>query len=640
MPVRPYPFDSGSGTQTQKRLKTSIYTEDESDGELASSPTQFSEIATLPMDVATLPIEVATLPLELATSPLPSIETPTTETPTQRISISQIFSSPPPVSYPPTQPTQLLDTSSHFPVNPEVQVAASSPVQDRGSPIRMKPDAVRSDDAVKPFTFYSARNLQPSQNRVIDLASDDGPQYIGSSSDEESDDDLLPDFKRTISSKAKVPSMRELNAQRESKTRVEKVEDSPISLSKFMFKPTTMNAFPARLDSIRSGSPLGGSLASAYSRSRPQQSKPERAHPLIDLHLDDIRDPDMKRKVMRIKTIMPMKSNKTIYMALQQKKGNFDDACAFLTEDESPVDSESNYAKEIQQSAVVATQTSKRVARAPRKAITEKWSTTQTRPRLHSSSPEVEVKPKRRLMKGSRATRDSSPIAPVEIEDDDSEASSGGADEEKIQRLEEKVLNWINTCEVKDLIDIAATTEEIAKAVLADRPFKNIDKVREVTIGSAAPKKGKRGGHRRPVGDKVVDSCIETFRGYEAVDTLIKRCEDLGKPLAETIKSWGVDVSGSASKGELEIVDINFGSRFDSGIGTPADDEDDISVHNRKAVKYMSQQPKNLAPGVTLKDYQLVGINWLNMLYERKLSCILADEMGITNLTFTSSSYC
>ncbi|RPB19855.1 hypothetical protein L211DRAFT_793339 [Terfezia boudieri ATCC MYA-4762] len=564
------------------------------------------------MEVATLPIDVATLPLELATPPMSAAAQ------TQPISLSRLLSSPSPASYPTTQPTQPMDG---LPVNPEVQVVASSPVQDRGSPIRPKRDPVRCDGTVKPFTFYSARHLQPSQNRVIDLASDDGPQYIGSSSDEGSYDDLVPDFEKTIALKAKVPSMRELKARREvedGSNKIEKVEESPINLSRFMYKATP--TFPGRLDSIKS--PSG-----AYARSRPQQTRPERALPLVDLHLDDIRDPELRRKVERIKSIMPTKSNKTIYMALQQKKGNFDDTCALLTEDEALVDLVSDDTKPA---ATATIQTSKREARAPRKAITAKWSSTQARKRLPSSSPEVEVKvkPRRRLVKGSKAMRDSSPPAPVEIEDDDSEASSGGVDEIEEQRLEDKVLSFINTCEVKDLIDIAATTEDTSQAILNGRPYKNIDKVREVTIGPAAPKKGKRGGHRKPVGDKVVDACIETFRGYEAVDTLIKKCEDLGKPLAETIKTWGVDIAGSVGKGELEMTDIKLGSGPDSGLGIPAD-EDNINTHGRKPGKFMSQQPKNLGPGVTLKDYQIVGINWLNMLYERKLSCILADEMGL-----------
>lgn len=44
---------------------------------------------------------------------------------------------------------------------------------------------------------------------------------------------------------------------------------------------------------------------------------------------------------------------------------------------------------------------------------------------------------------------------------------------------------------------------------------------------------------------------------------------------------------------------------------------------------YMSTQPSLLAEGVQLKDYQLLGVNWLALLHRRNLSCILADEMGM-----------
>src|SRR5690606_33525644 len=100
-------------------------------------------------------------------------------------------------------------------------------------------------------------------------------------------------------------------------------------------------------------------------------------------------------------------------------------------------------------------------------------------------------------------------------------------------KLNRKVLDFINTCEIKDLVDIACTTDEIAEAILAERPYKKLDSVRDVTTSGDVTKKGAR-GRRRAVGDKLVDTCIETFRGYEAVDLLVKKCEQLGKPLATT----------------------------------------------------------------------------------------------------------
>lgn len=36
-----------------------------------------------------------------------------------------------------------------------------------------------------------------------------------------------------------------------------------------------------------------------------------------------------------------------------------------------------------------------------------------------------------------------------------------------------------------------------------------------------------------------------------------------------------------------------------------------------------------MAGDVKMKDYQIVGINWLSLLFEKQLSCILADDMGL-----------
>ena len=51
-------------------------------------------------------------------------------------------------------------------------------------------------------------------------------------------------------------------------------------------------------------------------------------------------------------------------------------------------------------------------------------------------------------------------------------------------------------------------------------------------------------------------------------------------------------------------------------------------------------QPKNLAKGCYLKDYQLEGVRWLASLYENGVSGILADEMGLGTLYFLCVAVC
>ena len=56
--------------------------------------------------------------------------------------------------------------------------------------------------------------------------------------------------------------------------------------------------------------------------------------------------------------------------------------------------------------------------------------------------------------------------------------------------------------------------------------------------------------------------------------------------------------------------------------------QQDASAEVKEAFKdYLYAQPALLKEGIKLKNYQLLGVNWLNLLYRKKISCILADEM-------------
>jgi SWI/SNF-related matrix-associated actin-dependent regulator 1 of chromatin subfamily A len=79
----------------------------------------------------------------------------------------------------------------------------------------------------------------------------------------------------------------------------------------------------------------------------------------------------------------------------------------------------------------------------------------------------------------------------------------------------------------------------------------------------------------------------------------------------------------------------------DSGIGTPSseaanpdDDADDVKNaeslrKSRAAQLHFIQKPSLMSDSLVLKQYQIVGLNWLALLWRKKLSCILADEMGL-----------
>lgn len=587
-----------------------------------------------------------------------------------------ICSSPPPVD---TQPTQILQNA--FDVKPPsarqppvVQVAASSPfrslqsspprhVQPQVSPLKRQASIFREDGSVKPFDFYPSK---PIGRNLID----DGPQYIGASSDEGSDhDDIKPTFVKSTLNTRPVPSVSFMRDRRDSNgTEVLRIEESPVApsafkttFSKFAYNPNSNPPIPfkGRLDSITKKVPITYSSGTgSIPGPRPRlQRHPDRAKPLVDIKLEEIQNSGHRYTVERMASILPDKSISQLLSTLLEKKGSFDDAMEFLTKDDATVDLtlSGDEISTVAKRGVAQIKTSNRAARVPRKGIKDKWSSTQVQTIL-SSPPAAPSKTKRRLVRGStRNSRERSSSPPILVAiSDDSDSEAEATDESDGEReLERKVLKYINECTVKELSDIAATTEEIAEVVLSQRPFKSLDDVREVSSDIIGKVKGKaRGIRARAIGDKVVDVCLETWRGYEAVDSLIAKVEELGKPIAESIKKWGVDVFGGCSDnpvGELDMTDIKLDSTpeslKDSAIGTPTDagssdivmaDEGDEIIKNKReyqAGQFFKVQPKHLGEGVVLKDYQLVGVNWLSLLYERKLSCILADEMGNSSFT-------
>lgn len=99
------------------------------------------------------------------------------------------------------------------------------------------------------------------------------------------------------------------------------------------------------------------------------------------------------------------------------------------------------------------------------------------------------------------------------------------------------------------------------------------------------------------------------FKGYGSVDNVLEDCERIGASLRANIASWNASNDAqSADDGAISLLSLG-------------------SLKEQK--DYLTSQPSLLSDTVILKEYQLLGVNWLNLLYRSNLSCILADEMGM-----------
>jgi SWI/SNF-related matrix-associated actin-dependent regulator 1 of chromatin subfamily A len=116
------------------------------------------------------------------------------------------------------------------------------------------------------------------------------------------------------------------------------------------------------------------------------------------------------------------------------------------------------------------------------------------------------------------------------------------------------------------------------------------------------------------------------------VDGILADCEEIGASLRDAIASW----TSSEAKGKGKQKGDSLAFAVSSG-GSPAIgqvEDGALSLLSLEAVQahaandFIAKQPSSLREGTVLKDYQLLGVNWLNLLYRQDLSCILADDMG------------
>ncbi|EXJ88255.1 hypothetical protein A1O1_05185 [Capronia coronata CBS 617.96] len=566
-----------------------------------------------------------------------------------------------------TQPTQIIERApqvmSSSPFKPDsgvVQVAASSPIATPA--LKSKPTGILASAMAPAGTAFRRPYVavQPRPPPITINSDDEGPTYRAGSSDSDgpnvrSNDIKTSTFVRKNRTTEKIPE----SPQAHNSGRSRFMEIAASSL--FQGSPNTSlspGSTPAKRPSDINASAYGNVSK------RPRQTAPSRALPVAppkkqpEMELDDISDYNMRQKVKRIMSMVRTVSVKECYEILLSKRGNFDDAVTeALQMSEKRQDHNQKKAVDLtgsedelmptpiaKRSAPKPTvNVAKQQAKAPQRSIAEKWSSTQNVRKPSKTIDVFDTPPPQKRRTLVRGRRRSSSLAPEEaiavvkpppksvqvvLSDESDEAASDlEAEEGDKTTFRTRVLHFFNTCSAADLADIASITSEVANHFISHRPFKGLNDVSKVCTPNLKPAKGKK--KTTPLGEKVLDRVETMLQSYEAVDYLVKQCETLAKPLANEMKSWGVSLYGSRD-GELDLVSLQGTQRssHDSGIGTPVSDED-RDIFKKPTSKILIGQPSIMSPDIQMKDYQIVGVNWLKLLYKRGLSCILADDMGL-----------
>ncbi|TFK44749.1 SNF2 family N-terminal domain-containing protein [Crucibulum laeve] len=350
------------------------------------------------------------------------------------------------------------------------------------------------------------------------------------------------------------------------------------------------------------------------------------------------------KKFMRFKLTMPMESPARVEAAWIQAAGDVKVASAFLSDGSwlptTPTSIKSR--KDVKESAKDVEEAGRvreleEASRAQRAAAKEKGkrsmiyanrSTLAENKPMSVATPPPSVKDTVDLTAVSPAT----PLPPRRkrakkmVVDSDSEAEFVESGDEgtshKRNRLEvtheTRALEYFNTTSSEALQELTGCTLEQADAIVNLRPFDSVDDL-NTKLGQGRKKAGPAG-----ISPKMFEECKNIFQGYGTVDTILEDCEQIGATLRAAIATW--TTTSSIGKGK---------TKEDRFTELPDADDGALSLRSLAPLKqqkpkdYLEQQPSLLSKTVQLKEYQLLGVNWLNLLYRSQLSCILADEMGL-----------
>lgn len=188
------------------------------------------------------------------------------------------------------------------------------------------------------------------------------------------------------------------------------------------------------------------------------------------------------------------------------------------------------------------------------------------------------------------------------------------------QALEARTLRFFNTSSSRDLQDLTGCSlEQADQLVFGMRPFDSLDDLR------------MRLKRQRGMGEKILNGYNEMMEGYEVVDQIIAEVEVVGEVVRQCVRVW----QGGEESGDAEVAGEDQLNE-ETGVDLIEIKEESVAAQEAKSRVYadamrgfLREQPAIVSSNIKLKGYQVLGINWLLLLYRKEVSGILADEVGL-----------
>lgn len=229
----------------------------------------------------------------------------------------------------------------------------------------------------------------------------------------------------------------------------------------------------------------------------------------------------------------------------------------------------------------------------------------------------IPVVPPRKLQR----LRQRQPVSSDEEDESDEDTVDHRALLEEARKMMQAV-RFYNKATLQEIQDVNGCSATAAEKLIKLRPFKDIDELKETLQ------------QERGLSPKFVSNYVDIMDGYNVVDQIIESIEEIGTQLQHIIDVWNGQnpeshADDSNNQSENNILEDEGGMHLTGAHidGVPFDKTN--AIYRDAMDGFLTEQPAIINKEITLKNYQLIGINWLLMLYRKGISGILADEMGL-----------
>lgn len=174
----------------------------------------------------------------------------------------------------------------------------------------------------------------------------------------------------------------------------------------------------------------------------------------------------------------------------------------------------------------------------------------------------------------------------------------GTPDSQHSSEENSNVLQYLNTCTADSLGRMIGSPVD-ARLMVSARPFKTISDAENVSKQDKSKSK-KHKTRNVMIGGAIVEQLTTWLEACEAATAIIDECDNRGTDIRSTMADWSMDGNGILKKGSDSLVELPI-----------------------------TKKPALMSEEIQLKSYQLVGLNWMNLLHSKGYSGILADDMGL-----------